>query len=176
MMLDVAILNDNLDLIPLTNCFHILGAGGDQIIQGACGTVSINAHFGIGVSVIVQYLHLWCRFVNHIEPGLLRAPVKNTGVSSFGDSPFELQVEISELLGKEQIPTVSVCSFTVHKQAAILNFPGARRIVPFITFPSGSGLAIKQQAPAIGSLRLSQLINVIRQRQRCSAVHEHHCG
>ena len=85
-------------------------------------------------------------------------------------------MEISKLLGKQQIPTVSVCAFTVHEQAAILNFPGARRIVPFVTFPSGSGLAIKQQAPAIGSLCLSQLINVIRQTQWCRAVHEHRCG
>ena len=101
MMLDAAILYDNLDLIPLANCFHILGARGNQIIQGACGTVSINAHFGIGMSVIVQYLHLWCRFVNHIELRLLRAPVKNTGIPSFGDSPFKLKVKISELLGKQ---------------------------------------------------------------------------
>ena len=31
-------------------------------------------------------------------------------------------------------------------------------------------------AAAIGSLCLSQLISVIRQRQWCSAVHEHRCG
>ena len=97
---------DNLDLDSTRQLLSHSGCG-NQIIQGACGTVSIDAHFGIGVSLIVQYLHLWCRFVEHIELGLLRATVKNTGVSSSGDSPFELQVEISKLLGKQQIPTAS---------------------------------------------------------------------
>ena len=57
-MLNVAILYDDLDLIPFAYCFDILGTRGYQIIQCACSAVSINAHSGVGMVIIVKHLHL----------------------------------------------------------------------------------------------------------------------
>ena len=163
-MLDVAAFDDDAAAVPVANAkFFIPGRiehfGGDEVVEGADGTVAGYALFGVGVVLVVEDLKLKADGGARAFVQLGVDEVFDAGVSAFSGFELELQFEVAEVFRGDDVAAVGAFAAVAGQDAkfAVGDLPtGFGKAVEFRAAPAFGGFTIPEQAPAVAFLEVGQ--------------------
>src|SRR5258708_17640551 len=129
-MLDVIAVDDDPRLVPLAERLDHAGGGTVQGVGGRRGGEPAAAIARVGV---IEQLILRTAPVNVVV--FARGAVENTAVAALADFPFELELEVAELLlGHQVIDVAFLCERTIDDMPTLrhaLGAPAAKDIEQF---------------------------------------------
>ena len=153
---DGALVHEDLGLVPLAERVLVLRNGRNHVIQGGGLTVAVHAEEGVRMVRVVQHLVLRSGDIDGLVAlvavlvlgGDFLREVEDTGVAALGDLPFELEGEILELVGEDDVAALAGLAFAgagaSELQAAVVDGPAGREFLLAVTAPSLRGSAVKE--------------------------------
>ena len=158
-VLRVVVQHPDAALVPFAGAVQGLLAGGVQVVVVA-GEVGVHVHRShLDVGVVVQHLVLGGAPPD-LGSLLLDHPVEDAAVGHFGQPELELEVEVGEGLGGDDVPAhrdVRVGGGRAHHQHAVHDAPaGVGERLAVVAAPPVRRLAVEQEAPTRGALGLGE--------------------
>src|SRR5712691_13227238 len=147
-VLDVVAVDDEPRRVPFAAGVDVAGRGRIEVVGRARRR---HARLAIRVLRVIQDLHFHRVPVDLVA--ILAGAIEDTAVAAGLDLPVNAQLEILELVGRDDVATGAD-----PRERAILHRPavGDRRLA--VVAPASGCLAIEQQAPTGGSLTIAHCV------------------
>src|SRR5437899_2416492 len=141
-VLDMVPLDQDANLVPLTGGLHDPCGRGIEAVGRARRR---QARLAVGMARVVQHLHFGAGPVDGVV--VLAGAVKDPAVAPWRDVPLERQLEVAELLARDDVARGRDA-----RERAVHDLPSGRQRVHLEAAPTGGSLAVEQESPARGAL------------------------
>ena len=176
---DLAVLHDNLHLVPLACGVSVLRLSDNHVVE-ACALADAegSAELCVGMALVVEHLALGTADVDGlivelaaivdglrdgniaslclfglgsviVDGSRFLAEVEDAGVAAFADFPFNLELEVLELVSKDDVATFAMRCAAVEVQSTVLDVPLAGDVVLAVATPAVEACAIEEDIVAV---------------------------
>ena len=159
---DGALEDDDLGLVPLAEGFGVLWLGGNHVVERGGLAVAIDTELGVHVVGVVEHLIFGAALpdgdVLFLAFGVLGldflCEVEDAGVAALGDLVFELEGEVLELVGEDEVAAAFYLGFAgagaFEVDGAVFNIPAGGGFGHAVAAPTLEGLAVEEGDVAVG--------------------------
>ena len=177
-MRNLAVLHDNLHFVPLSGGIRVLRLCDNHVVEACALTDAEGcAELCIGMTLVVEHLtfrtadvdglivelaaivdglcdgdiaclRLFRLWLVVVDGGSLFAEIEDAGVAAFCNLPFNLELKVLELVGKDDVAAFALAA-SVEVQGTVLDVPFAGNVVFAVAAPAVEACAIKENIVAV---------------------------